>query len=295
MSTYRCYFAFNLLYGVASVCAIMTGVAFFSYAIVLQATLIAVILLPFGVLVSALEPDPMSGKVRRKPRVIFLTASLVSLACLFICAIYPIETLVSQCSGEQSFTHNTLDVSVHYSALDEATGTQQEHELLLQYNLTEKRLVHSQLIAPPDAPEEKTWLQSFVQQQRMQTESVYTGVRVSRFRLLSDEVEQGLRERHHTASHKPSMRVSPHHSDDQGYERLHHLRERLQIREICRYEYGATILYIIYIAALAVLEIFALLWYTFQVQGDGDIPMSPLTTGLPVTLNPLGETEPQYK
>ena len=89
---------------------------------------------------------------------------------------------------------------------------------------------------------------------------------MSRFHWLSDEVEHALREVQHSASHTPSMRVSPHRSDDHGYERLRHQLDRLTIREICRYEYGAAILYIVFIAAVAVLEIFAALWYTFQVQ-----------------------------
>lgn len=271
MSTKGCYFTFNLLYGLASIFAIMAGVAFYQYEVLMQAVLVAVVLLPFGVLVSALEPHHETGRVRRKARVIFITASVVSLACLFICAIFPIQTLASDCSGETHLKHSTLDVSLRYAAVDEASGEAEEHFIMMQYNLTDRRVVHSELIAAEDEQQptgqRATWMERAVARERLGTEQVCTQqMRVPRFRLLAEEAEQALRQRSHKAQHKPALHISPHRADDHGYADLRHQIDRLRLRLICRYEYGPAILYIVFIFVVAVLEIFTALWYTFQVQ-----------------------------
>jgi hypothetical protein len=180
---------------------------------------------------------------------------------LFICAIFPIQTLASDCQQESDYRHNSLDITVAYSA------DGKDQLLQLQYNVSERTVTHSELMPPAEAPQEKrTWVERLVERDRVKTEQLCSGTRVSRFHLLADEVEQALRDVHHKASHTPSMRVSPHTSDDHGYERLRHQLNRLIIREICRYEFGAAILYIVFIAAVAILEIFTMLWYTFQVH-----------------------------
>jgi hypothetical protein len=270
-----CFFTLNLLFGIASMATILIGVVFLNYEVVSQAVLIAIILYPTAVLANALKPHPVTGRVDRKARVSFLVGCFVSLFFLALVTLTPVTILLTECPNlnehhnhHQHHDSNQLEVTIRYTLRER--GVENQRLLLLHYNVSHRKIVRRQLRSH-DGPEEDhrdSWLELEREVLREKVDPVCSSEPISRFYFLEREIEKELREMRREAQERPMLRVFPHNSDDHGYEELRLLREELRIREICRYEYGFTILYISFVALLFLLELFTLLWYTFQVKDE---------------------------
>ena len=276
MATRGCFFVLNLLYGVGSVAVLLTGVVLQQYEAVQQAVLASVVLLAWGLLVGM---EPRDGRVKRSARVCLCATTFVALVFLGLAAIEPLTVLTTECPqlhhlhlhSAASTAPPPLRVTVEYAQRDEATGALTPQLLLLEYDEEGTRLTRRERPGAAAATDE-TWLERESARYRLQAGPLCADVPAPGFRLLAHEVETGLRAERAAAEARPSMRVSSHGADDGGYGVLFHWRQRLRVREICEHEYGAAILWLVFLAALGVLQLFTLLWYAFSVGDEGPTP-----------------------
>ncbi len=292
MSTARCYFVLNLFHAVAAVSLVLLGVVFLNYIITAQAILLSLAVGIFFVLASALEPDSVTGLVRRKPRIILCVATFVSLFFMGVALINPAQYIFSECPQQQSHHHpHTLELQALYSH-----GKQQEM-LLLNYDAEHGEVTRA-LAAEPAAAKAAAakavandddgspvlkqgnadWLvqqrdryrlpQSSVCEQLAQADAAQGGdARATAFPFIAAEAKRALHdERRETRDQAAEVRITAHHSDDHGYEHLKRQRQFLNTKEICQYEWLFTILYMVYILLLIVLQLFTLLFYAFTVK-----------------------------
>jgi len=265
----RCYFTLNLLYKLVGMSTLLLGVVFRNYEIISQVVLLASILYPAGLL-SGLEPHPVTGLVKRKARVDFCVGTVVSLFFVALASITPIAKLAGECPSRDIHHHGSpasrqLEVNIRYTHHD------RQCLLLLKYDVTRQKIVKRELRKHrPHGEEEerKSWLELESKTLMEEVEPVCSSEPVSRFFFLEREIVRELREKHREAEERPMLRVSPHRSEDQGYEELQLMREELDNREICRYEYGFTVLYLAFIGLVFLLQVVGLLWYTLRVK-DG--------------------------
>lgn len=271
MSTQAGYFGLSLVYGLVAICVLLTPVVFVNYRVTFQSGLMAAFLACCGILWSALRPDPVTRRVHRPPRIMFCVASFVSLFLLGVALINPIQYLASECPAVSSAAAaSSLDLTLEYARYDAKTGTVRPELLLMQYNMTHRRITrrlstkHS--LANGNKPH--TWLESAVKSYQAQQTVVCSDEPISRFRYLEHDVEHELHdERQSIRRAVPLMRMSSvPDGDDNGYEVLKQKRHLLDMQEVCNYEYEAAIAYIIFIFVLFILEFFTLLWYCFMVK-----------------------------
>jgi uncharacterized membrane protein YGL010W len=280
MSTPLGYFGLSLVYGLVAVCVLLIPVVFVNYRVVFQSALLCSMLLPTGALWAALQPSPETGRVARRPKIVFCVATFVSLFLCGVALINPLQYLASECPAVRANASHvdSLAVTVEFARRDPATGLSSDELLLLQYNLTSKRVVHSEVAvrARGAASAKQTWLETEVRQYQALQQPVCSDDvgGAPQFRFLSHELEHALRrEQSAVRKQSPMLRISTSSSGsgdgDHGYELLKRLRHRLDMKEVCLYEYEFSILYVVFIFLLFFFQLFALLWYCFKVKDDG--------------------------
>jgi hypothetical protein len=176
--------------------------------------------------------------------------------------------------------NNTLDVLVRYDEWDAARQEMAEHALMLKYNVT-----HGRIERRIWKPEQRGWQQTQLAVHQLATEPLCTTQRHSRFYFMEDEMREALADRRAATEARKSLSIKSGHDSTraQSLEDEDAFDHHRKMRRICRFEYAYLIMFLVYLAALFVIHLVALLFFMMSVKTratsdddevDGDIATS---------------------